>query len=55
MIDESGIPIPASSSGGVRGIGFKYIVRQHMLQAMNGSTYLVEVASYSISYLYVYL
>ena len=31
MITEYGIPIPTSSSGGVRGIGIKYIVRQLML------------------------
>jgi hypothetical protein len=31
LIDESGIPIPASSSGGVRGIGFKYMAKQQRL------------------------
>jgi hypothetical protein len=45
MIDENGILIPASSSGGVRGIGMKYMARQHLLQAMYYSKYLVGIAS----------
>ncbi len=45
MIDVPGIPIPASSSGGVRGIGSKYMNKQHMLQAMYIGMYLVGVAS----------
>jgi hypothetical protein len=34
LVDDNislGIPIPTSSSGGVRGIGIKYIVRHHRL------------------------
>ena len=55
MINEIGISIPTSSSGGVRGIGFKYIARQHKLWAMYGSTYLVGVASYGMLYVYIHI